>query len=137
MASHHSNPCSIPLYSNLIATSPQYSVIVPAYNERERVALTLQRIVEYVRGEGWNAEIIAVDDGSRDETPEIISRLATQYPELRLIQNPGNQGKGYAVRNGMRNARGEMLLFTDADLSSPISEARTTILSPSSLPVLA
>ena len=109
---------------NLISASPQYSIIVPAYNERERVALTLQRIVEYVRGEGWNAEIIAVDDGSRDETPEIISRLATQYPELRLIQNPGNQGKGYAVRNGMRNARGEMLLFTDADLSSPISEAR-------------
>src|SRR5438034_1311325 len=72
---------------NLISASPQYSIIVPAYNERERVALTLQRIVEYVRGAEWNAEIVAVDDGSRDETAEIISRLATQYPELRLIQN--------------------------------------------------
>ena len=107
----------------LSSTPPQYSIIVPAYNERQRVGLTLQRIVEYVRQEGWNAEIVAVDDGSRDETPEIINRLATQYPELRLIQNPGNQGKGYAVRNGMMNARGQVLVFTDADLSSPISEA--------------
>jgi dolichyl-phosphate beta-glucosyltransferase len=64
-----------------------------------------------------------VDDGSRDDTVEVIRRYAADHPEVRLIQNPGNQGKGYAVRNGMLQARGKVLLFTDADLSSPISEA--------------
>jgi glycosyltransferase involved in cell wall biosynthesis len=64
-----------------------------------------------------------VDDGSRDDTPQIISKFAVEHPQVRLLQNPGNQGKGYAVRNGMLNAKGKVLLFTDADLSSPISEA--------------
>ncbi|PYP83628.1 MAG: glycosyl transferase [Candidatus Angelobacter sp. Gp1-AA117] len=102
---------------------PKYSIIVPAYNERERLGRSLQTIVDYARQQGWSAEIVAVDDGSSDETAEIINGLAAQYPEIRLVRNPGNRGKGYAVRNGMLNARGEILLFTDADLSSPISEA--------------
>ena len=83
----------------------------------------MQTLVDYTRQQGWKAEIVVVDDGSTDETPEIISGLAAQYPEIRLVRNPGNKGKGYAVRNGMLNARGEILLFTDADLSSPVSEA--------------
>jgi glycosyltransferase involved in cell wall biosynthesis len=102
---------------------PRYSIIVPAYNERSRIGETLARIVEHLRAQNWNAEIVVVNDGSRDDTHEIVSQYAAEHPQIRLIHNPGNQGKGYAVRNGMLNARGQVLLFTDADLSSPISEA--------------
>lgn len=102
---------------------PQYSIVVPAYNERNRIGKTLDQLLAYLRDQKWSAEIVVVDDGSRDETFSFVNQLANENPELRIIQNPGNQGKGYAVRNGMLNARGEILLFTDADLSSPISEA--------------
>jgi dolichyl-phosphate beta-glucosyltransferase len=102
---------------------PQYSFVVPAYNESTRLGSTMQQILDYVHQQRWNAELIVVDDGSRDDTVEVIRRYAADHPEVRLIQNPGNQGKGYAVRNGMLQARGKVLLFTDADLSSPISEA--------------
>lgn len=105
------------------AEHPRYSIVVPAYNERLRIGKTLEQILAHVQQEAWNAEIVVVDDGSRDETFQIVSGFATANPQLRVIQNPGNQGKGYSVRNGMLNARGEVLLFTDADLSSPISEA--------------
>lgn len=102
---------------------PQYSIIVPAYNERARIGGTLERILEHLNGQKWSAEIVVVNDGSRDDTTEVVGRFAAEHPQVRLIENPGNQGKGYAVRNGMLNARGKVLLFTDADLSSPISEA--------------
>jgi dolichyl-phosphate beta-glucosyltransferase len=104
-------------------TEPRYSIVVPAYNERARIGKTLEQIIEHLREEKWSAEIVVVDDGSRDDTFQVVSDFSSQNPEVRIIQNPGNQGKGYAVRNGMLNARGEVLLFTDADLSSPISEA--------------
>ncbi len=100
-----------------------YSIIVPAYNERARIGHTLERILEHLKQTQWNAEVVVVDDGSRDDTPQIISKFAAEHTQVRLLQNPGNQGKGYAVRNGMLNAKGKILLFTDADLSSPISEA--------------
>src|SRR5438270_4386652 len=109
--------------SGLQMPQPQYSIIVPAYNERARIGGTLERIMEHVNGQKWNAEVVVVDDGSRDDTTDVVSRYAAEHPQVRLIQNPGNQGKGYAVRNGMLNARGKILLFTDADLSSPIAEA--------------
>ena len=102
---------------------PRYSIIVPAYNERARIGGTLEQILQHLKQNGWAAEVVVVDDGSRDETFNLVSRFALDHPQIRVIQNPGNQGKGYAVRNGMLNARGEVLLFTDADLSSPISEA--------------
>jgi glycosyltransferase involved in cell wall biosynthesis len=101
----------------------QYSIIVPAYNERKRIGETLERILDHLKQQQWSAEVVVVDDGSRDDTPQIISKFAAEHPQVRLLQNPGNQGKGYAVRNGMLNAKGKVLLFTDADLSSPISEA--------------
>jgi dolichyl-phosphate beta-glucosyltransferase len=102
---------------------PAYSIVIPAYNEGARVGLTLEKILAYVAQQGWDAEVIAVNDGSRDNTAEIIRGYAEKYPQLRLLENPGNRGKGYSVRNGMMNARGETLLFSDADLSSPIEEA--------------
>jgi dolichyl-phosphate beta-glucosyltransferase len=102
---------------------PNYSIIIPAYNESARVGDTLQRVLAHVADRGWDAEIIAVDDGSRDDTAEIIRSYARKDGRLRLVENPGNRGKGYSVRNGMLHGRGEILLFSDADLSSPIEEA--------------
>ena len=102
---------------------PRYSIIIPAYNESARIGATLEKVLAHVHERGWDAEIIAVDDGSRDSTVEIIRGYADKNPRLQLLQNPGNRGKGYSVRNGMLHARGEMLLFSDADLSSPIEEA--------------
>ena len=64
-----------------------------------------------------------VDDGSRDATAELVRAFAASAPEVRLLQNPGNRGKGYSVRNGMLHAFGEVVMFTDADLSAPIEEA--------------
>lgn len=100
-----------------------YSIVIPAYNESARLGATLEKVLAYIRTKNWNAEVIVVNDGSRDNTAEIVETFAKNAPALRLIENPGNRGKGYSVRNGMLNARGRIVLFTDADLSSPIEEA--------------
>jgi dolichyl-phosphate beta-glucosyltransferase len=102
---------------------PGYSIIIPAYNEGTRLGATLEKVLAYVKERGWDAEVIAVNDGSSDNTAEIIRGWAEKNPRLKLVENPGNRGKGYSVRNGMLHAQGEILLFTDADLSSPIAEA--------------
>jgi glycosyltransferase involved in cell wall biosynthesis len=102
---------------------PTYSIVIPAYNESARLGATLENVLAYVRAQGWDAEVIVVNDGSRDNTAEIVRTFAAKDPTLRLVENPGNRGKGYSVRNGMLNARGRIVLFSDADLSSPIEEA--------------
>lgn len=102
---------------------PLYSLIIPAYNESARLGATLENVLAYVHAQGWDAEVIVVNDGSRDNTAEIVKSFAAKDPILRLVENPGNRGKGYSVHNGMLNARGEIVLFSDADLSSPIEEA--------------
>jgi glycosyltransferase involved in cell wall biosynthesis len=101
---------------------PKYSIIIPAYNESARLGTTLDRVLSYISSEQWDAEIIVVNDGSRDSTPDLVREYEKKHPCLRLLENPGNRGKGYSVRNGMLNASGELLLFSDADLSSPIEE---------------
>src|SRR5579859_3127024 len=103
-------------------SSPKYSFVVPAFNEAQRIGPSLRRMLAFVADSNWSAEIIVVNDGSRDNTAEIVNQFARQHPTVRLLENPGNRGKGYSVRNGMMNASGEILLFTDADLSSPIEE---------------
>jgi glycosyltransferase involved in cell wall biosynthesis len=100
-----------------------YSIVLPAYNEGARIGATLQKILAFANECNWSAEVIVVNDGSTDNTAEIVRQVATDNPRLRLIQNPGNRGKGFSVRNGMLHAQGEILLFSDADLSSPIEEA--------------
>ncbi|HVN18813.1 MAG TPA: dolichyl-phosphate beta-glucosyltransferase [Dongiaceae bacterium] len=102
---------------------PTYSIVIPAYNESARLAGSLEKVLAYVHTQGWDAEVIVVNDGSRDNTAEIIRGFAAKDPILRLLENPGNRGKGYSVRNGVLHAQGRMILFSDADLSSPIEEA--------------
>lgn len=102
---------------------PKYSIIIPAYNESARLGTTLDRVLGYVSGEHWDAEVVVVDDGSSDRTADLVRRYAQAHPGVRLLENPGNRGKGYSVRNGMLNASGDVLLFSDADLSAPIEES--------------
>jgi len=102
---------------------PQYSIIIPAYNESARLGATLDRVLDHVASQHWDAEVIVINDGSQDDTAEMVRARARENPALRLVENPGNRGKGFSVRNGMLKAAGEICLFTDADLSSPIDEA--------------
>jgi glycosyltransferase involved in cell wall biosynthesis len=108
-------------YSN--SAGPKYSIVIPAFNESARLPATLASVVGCIRARGWDAEVIVVNDGSSDATPELVRAFAQSAPQIRLIENPGNRGKGYSVRAGMLQARGQVALFTDADLSSPIEEA--------------
>ena len=97
--------------------------MIPAYNESARLGPTLDRVLTFIRQQAWDAEVIVVDDGSRDRTANLVRDCAHTNPIVRLVQNPGNRGKGYSVRNGVLHAQGATILFTDADLSSPIEEA--------------
>jgi dolichyl-phosphate beta-glucosyltransferase len=100
------------------------SLVIPAYNEGLRLGATLQKVLRYITQHACHAEVIVVNDGSRDNTADLVRSLAVQNPSLRLIENPGNRGKGYSVRHGMLSAGGRIVLFSDADLSSPIEEVR-------------
>jgi glycosyltransferase involved in cell wall biosynthesis len=102
---------------------PAYSIVIPAYNESERLGASLNKILAFIVQQGWDAEVLVVNDGSHDDTAAIVQNFASRDARVRLLENPGNRGKGYSVRNGMLHARGEVLLFTDADLSAPIAEA--------------
>jgi glycosyltransferase involved in cell wall biosynthesis len=106
---------------------PQLSIVIPAYNESARIEPALERVLSCVAERNWDAEVLVVDDGSKDDTAAIVQRWMTQHPRLHLIQNPGNKGKGYSVRNGLLQAAGEIVMFTDADLSSPMEEAERLI----------
>jgi glycosyltransferase involved in cell wall biosynthesis len=103
--------------------TPRLSIVIPAYNESARIERTLQRVMECVDRQGWDAEVLVVDDGSVDGTVEIVRRWMERNPRLYLVQNDGNRGKGYSVRNGLLQAAGEVVMFTDADLSAPMEEA--------------
>jgi glycosyltransferase involved in cell wall biosynthesis len=100
-----------------------YSFILPAYNEGERLTSSLPKVLDYIRERHLSAEVIVVNDGSTDDTASTVSKSAATDPMVRLIENPGNRGKGYSVRNGVLHATGDVILFTDSDLSSPITEA--------------
>ena len=101
-----------------------YTFVIPAYNESVRIRPTLDEILRYTRGQNWDAEILVVNDGSRDDTAQIVREYGRLHPQILLLENPGNRGKGYSVRNGMLHARGDICLFTDADLSSPMTESQ-------------
>ncbi len=103
---------------------PQFSIVIPAYNEAARIPATLDAVVACVRNRGWSAEVVVVNDGSRDATADVVRGFSSVHSEVRLLENPGNHGKGYSVRNGLLRSLGEIVMFTDADLSAPIEEAQ-------------
>jgi dolichyl-phosphate beta-glucosyltransferase len=99
------------------------SVVIPAYNEERRLPSTLDAIFAWLETHSFSdAEILVVDDGSSDSTAELVADRAKSEARLRLLKNPGNRGKGYAVRHGMMEAHGDWILMSDADLSAPIAE---------------
>jgi glycosyltransferase involved in cell wall biosynthesis len=103
--------------------TPSLSIVIPAYNEEGRLGATLDRVHSYLQSGAWSfVEILVVDDGSSDRTVAVAESFSTKIANLRVLRNPGNRGKGYSVRHGMLEARGEWTLFSDADLSSPIEE---------------
>src|SRR2546428_2139274 len=110
--------------SGFVATAdngqPLVSIVVPAFNEAARIGESVQKIVDFIRRSPIPFEVIIVDDGSIDETAEIVGRF--HLKALRLLRNHQNHGKGYSVRQGVLHATGTYVLFTDADLSAPIDE---------------
>ncbi|MBI2230687.1 MAG: glycosyltransferase family 2 protein [Deltaproteobacteria bacterium] len=97
------------------------SVIVPAYNEAQRLPKTLGRVSEYFAGKSLAYEIIVVLDGPTDGTRELVRSLVCQIPHVRIIDRVVNRGKGFAVKEGMLAARGQLRLFCDADNSTDIA----------------
>ncbi|HEV8671760.1 MAG TPA: glycosyltransferase [Candidatus Limnocylindria bacterium] len=101
----------------------QLSIVIPAYNERERLGPSLELLAAHLaRFAHRDSEVIVVDDGSTDGTPELVREWSARWPALRLVQLPVNQGKGAAVRAGVRETRGDVIAFADADLSAPIEQ---------------
>lgn len=98
------------------------SIIIPAYNEAARILPYLRDISAYLRQRGTSFEVLVVDDGSLDETAALVKQFLARDPAVRLLRLPRNTGKGGAVRRGMREARGKVLLFADADGATPIQE---------------
>lgn len=118
------NPGSRRLAAKAPMPYPIYSIVIPAYNEARRIPATLESVVSWIRAKRWYAEVVVVNDGSRDRTVEAVRAFAEGAPEVRLVENPGNRGKGYSVRHGMLDALGDVVMFTDADLSAPMEEAQ-------------
>ena len=99
------------------------SIVIPAYNEESRLPKTFDRILQWLDEQGFKfREVIVVDDGSSDATSGVVEEYSKPPSPIRLLRNPGNKGKGYAVRHGVLDAEGEWILYTDADLSTPIEE---------------
>lgn len=106
----------------MASETPRLSVVIPAYNEQDRIERTLHRVVEYLNARGDAYEVLVVSDGSTDATEAIVQRFAQAHPEVKLFAYQPNRGKGYAVRYGILRAQGERILFSDADLATPIEE---------------
>lgn len=97
------------------------SVIIPVYNEEKRIGKTLDRVLQWLRMQSFEWEVVVVSDASKDATAEIVKQYVAREPRLRLVGEAINHGKGYSVRQGMREAKGDIRLFTDADNSTDIS----------------
>lgn len=100
------------------------SIIVPAFDEQERLGESVEKILKFIEKENLPAELIVVDDGSNDATAEIARRTAAEFAGIKteVIRYEANRGKGFAVKTGLLAARGDIALFSDADLSTPIEE---------------
>ncbi len=105
----------------------QLSVVIPAFEEAARIGPTLERVRTYLAARPFESEVLVVVDGGRDGTLGLVRNLARAWPALRVLDNGVNRGKGYSVRRGMLAARGRYLLFSDADLSTPIAEVERLV----------
>lgn len=103
---------------------PEVSIVIPAYNESERLGGPLNAVLEYISASGANAELIVVDDGSSDDTADVATRVFSATPNVQssVIRYEKNRGKGFAVKTGLLAANADVALFSDADLSTPIDE---------------
>lgn len=101
---------------------PRLAVIIPAYNEQERLPPTLARLAEFFADQGYQATVTVVSDGSKDQTNQIVRDFAAQNPAFHLLDSQPNRGKGFVVRKGMLAAEADYILFSDADLAAPIEE---------------
>jgi dolichyl-phosphate beta-glucosyltransferase len=101
---------------------PQLSVVIPAYNEQSRLPATLAAVHGYLAQRAITFEILVVDDGSHDDTAEVVQSFANDHNNVRLLSYQPNQGKGHAIRTGILSAKGDLMLIDDADGSSPIEE---------------
>lgn len=102
--------------------SKSISIVIAAFNEEKRLRPSLLKVKEYLNNQGMYSEIIVVDDGSTDSTQQVAAGLTQDIPHLRIIRYAPNKGKGYALRKGVLLSKGEVILLTDADLSTPIEE---------------
>jgi dolichyl-phosphate beta-glucosyltransferase len=102
---------------------PYLTVVIPAYNEALRIPKSLESIQKHFSAKPYAVELIVVDDGSTDNMPSLLSGATAGWPIIRILRNQPNRGKGFSVRRGVLEARGQYVLFTDADLSAPIQEA--------------
>ena len=103
-------------------SEPFLSIVIPAYNEALRLGSTLEKVRQYLESRNYSGELIVVDDGSTDQTGQLLEEVQRLHPAVRVLRNDSNRGKGFSVRRGVLEARGELVLFTDADLSAPIEE---------------
>lgn len=102
--------------------SIKLSVVIPAYNEEKRLPKTLEEIDKYLIRQNYDYEIIVISDGSKDKTVETVKGLQSKIKNLRIIDNKENHGKGYVVRQGLMEAKGDYRLFTDADNSTSVDQ---------------
>ncbi len=98
------------------------TVIVPAYNEERRLEPSLERFGAFMAEQAFEYELLVVNDGSQDNTVGVLEKCAEGHDNWRLLENPGNRGKGYSIRHGVAESRGDLVLFTDADFSTPMEE---------------
>jgi len=103
------------------------SVIIPSYNEEKRLPKTLKAIGDYLKSQDYDSEIIVVSDGSKDKTAQVANEMKPVCPNLKVIDNKENHGKGYVTRQGLLEATGQIRLFTDADNSTSIEQVEKLI----------
>jgi dolichyl-phosphate beta-glucosyltransferase len=101
----------------------EYSIVIPAYNEEDKVTSSLTQVVNFMRGFSTSFEVLVINDGSKDKTSAKVEEYTKENPEVRLIKNP-HRGKGYAVWTGMQEAQGELIYMADMDLAAPMEELK-------------
>jgi len=99
----------------------ELSIVIPAYNEEKRIAFTLEKSIEFLQERPWQYELLPVDDGSADATVEKVREVSHRYPQVRCVENKRNRGKGYSIRHGIAEAKGQYIGFMDADYKTDIA----------------